>query len=653
MRSDRGHTFTAQCPAHNDQHPSLDITTGKDSRALLICRSNGCTTEDIVAALGLTLTDLFATTSSNGNDHKTSERPLDAGQPRQHQTDYLYTVNGEPLIRKRRYRLADGTKTFTIQHRTTVDAAWKTGQGGLTPDPYRWADIADTPPMRMIFIVEGEKDADRLHQLGLAATTNIGGAAPPNATPKWPTAWGQQFFAGRQVCIIPDNDPPGHAHAEAAAHDLRGHAATLRIINLPGLPDKGDVSDWLDNGHPLDDLKQLVATTPLWTPPPPPQPQPSRFRLVTVQELLALPDPEWLIDGILPHGTVGMITGLPGSGKSYLSLDIACTVADNTRHRWGSAATKTGLVVYITGEGQWGLGQRVEAWQTGHPDSDLSQLRFVTAMPAAAETDQVNDLLAEIDAVAAGTPPILVVFDTLARLAIGLEENSASDMGRLIGVVEAIRDRYACSVALIHHTRKDGTTYRGSSAIQGAVSWQWAVVLNNVTEPNYIRVECERQKDAHPFDPITLHFEKWDETGYLVVSARPAFSDRDVRLINALIDTPEATPPNLTDTQFPWFSPPQIRPADIHTKTWRRGIKALVTQGFLEEQGTNRHLTCRWTEFAAFTLPKLQNVREADPVSASRISPHGHLSPPLGGEGVREMSANPDPVRDEPGKEYL
>ena len=632
MRNDRGHKFTAQCPAHDDHKPSLDVATGQDGKALLICRSGGCDTTQILAALDLHPRDLFPPTNGRHSDM----RAPDPGQPRTLEATYLYTVDGEPLIRKHRYRLADGTKTFTIQHRTNTSSTWKNGQAGLTPDPYRWTDWADSPPHRAIFIVEGEKDADRLTTLGLQATTHISGA-PTGDTPKWPNNWGQTYFAGRNLIILPDNDPPGQRHAQHAATNTHPHAATVRIINLPDLPPKGDITDWLDLEHTLDDLHHLADTTPLWTPPQQPA---SRYRLLTVQQLLDLPEPEWLIDSILPHGTVGMIVGPPGSGKSYLALEIACTLADNTRNRWGGHATQTGHVVYITGEGQWGLGQRIEAWRHGHDGHHLNdRLRFVTAIPAANNADDIEELCNEIDKVT--TQPHLIVFDTLARLALGLDENSASDMGTLVNVSEALRDRYQTTVALIHHTTKDGKMYRGSSALLGAVSWQWTVALNNVADPNYIRVTCERQKDGRPFDPLTLTFTEWDETGYLTLSQRAAWNEREVAIVHALIDDPITHRQPDCDSPHPWFIAAPIRPSNIPPRAWQRGLKALVTQGILEQRGTTRNTEHRWSDFACITFPKLQDVAMSQSVSQSR-SNDCDTPPSLKEGGWRRKDADAD-----------
>jgi putative DNA primase/helicase len=110
---------------------------------------------------------------------------------------------------------------------------------------------------RRIFIVEGEKDADALTELGLRATTNAMGAG------KWRESY-SDFLEGADVVILPDNDDAGRSHAEQVAAHSRARNATVKVVALPGLPEKGDVSDWLNAGNDVDALEALIGKTPRW-----------------------------------------------------------------------------------------------------------------------------------------------------------------------------------------------------------------------------------------------------------------------------------------------------------------------------------------------------------------------------------------------------
>jgi len=112
-----------------------------------------------------------------------------------------------------------------------------------------------------IFVCEGEKDCDSLAATGLIATTNVGGAG------KWRPEY-SVHFTGRHVVVLPDNDPPGRDHAATVAASLAGLAASVRILGLPDLRPKGDVSDWLAAGGTRNELERL-AKAPAWVPPAP------------------------------------------------------------------------------------------------------------------------------------------------------------------------------------------------------------------------------------------------------------------------------------------------------------------------------------------------------------------------------------------------
>ena len=116
---------------------------------------------------------------------------------------------------------------------------------------------------RVVYIVEGEKDVLALRAIGLTATCNAGGAG------KWHDAHAQQLQAAgiESVVVLPDHDDAGHPHAETAARSCDGAGLKVKLVELPDLPPKGDVSDWLAAGHTREDLVALVKATSLYEPP--------------------------------------------------------------------------------------------------------------------------------------------------------------------------------------------------------------------------------------------------------------------------------------------------------------------------------------------------------------------------------------------------
>ncbi len=142
---------------------------------------------------------------------------------------------------------------------------WAYSLNGTRRVLYRLPELL-ADPTQLVWIVEGEKDVDRLRALGLVATTNPMGAG------KWRNEYSASL-RGRDVAIIPDNDPPGEAHAQGVAKSLTGIAASVRIVRLQGLPTKGDVSDWFNHGHTAEDLLALTKSEQLATSHVAPEPE--------------------------------------------------------------------------------------------------------------------------------------------------------------------------------------------------------------------------------------------------------------------------------------------------------------------------------------------------------------------------------------------
>ncbi|MFD2407745.1 toprim domain-containing protein [Azorhizophilus paspali] len=128
---------------------------------------------------------------------------------------------------------------------------WDWSVKGVRQVPYHLPQLLAADPGAWVFIVEGEKDVLRLESVGLIATCNAGGAG------KWPDEL-TEHFRDRRVVILPDNDEPGHRHADMVAAKLEAFGAYVRVLCLPALPHKGDVSDWLDAGGSVERLLKLV-----------------------------------------------------------------------------------------------------------------------------------------------------------------------------------------------------------------------------------------------------------------------------------------------------------------------------------------------------------------------------------------------------------
>jgi len=238
--------WTARCPAHEDGTASLSVTEGSDGRILAHCHA-GCTVQDIVAAMGITLADLF---------HRNDKPPR--------------RETGKRIVATYDYHGADGSLVFQVcrmepksfrQRQPDGNGGWAWSMKGIARVVYHLPDVLEAVASgRVIYITEGEKDVDTLREHGLVATCNPGGAG------KWEAAWGT-WFAGASVYIIPDRDAPGRKHAEDVARKLHGHAASVRIVELPvrlhGRPVK-DASDYLGAGGTAEGIARLAEEAPEW-----------------------------------------------------------------------------------------------------------------------------------------------------------------------------------------------------------------------------------------------------------------------------------------------------------------------------------------------------------------------------------------------------
>jgi len=151
-----------------------------------------------------------------------------------------------------RYRLSNGDKKFS-QRRPTGPSQHEWNLKGIQTVLYRLPELLKADPDQIVFVVEGEKDVDRLIGLKLVATCN------PMGAEKWKPHFGG-WLKDRWVVALVDNDDPGRRHGGQVVGSLQGVAKEVRILELPGLPEKGDVSDWLDEGGTADQLYELARS---------------------------------------------------------------------------------------------------------------------------------------------------------------------------------------------------------------------------------------------------------------------------------------------------------------------------------------------------------------------------------------------------------
>lgn len=190
-----------------------------------------------------------------------------------------------------------------------------------------------------------------------------------------------------------------------------------------------------------------------------------------------LPAPEFIIDGLLEHRGFSAVVGAPGVGKSGIVLDMAAAIS--TGRRWMGRAVMRQRVLYLPGEGLSGAVQRLLAWESAH-DVDLGADLFLgdSIIQAAASKEAWGAVVQRIVDLEIG----FVIIDTFARATVGLEENSATEVGRAIQKFDHVRRLTHTGLMVVHHSNKAGGT-RGSSALNGALDTELTVIEGDWWDP--------------------------------------------------------------------------------------------------------------------------------------------------------------------------
>lgn len=263
-----GGGYSCKCPAHDDKHSSLSITV-KDGRLLWKCHA-GCDQRAVFDALksrGL-LPDRAPRPRPATSHDKPGPRPEPTGRALEAHDGGKAPKKPEPLGRiVATYDYVDVTGQLlfqvcrfepkTFRQRRPKGSGWEWGLGRVEPVLYRLPEVLAA---NLVLFCEGEKDVENIRrQLKLTATTVPMGAG------KWRDTYAEAL-TDKHVVVLPDNDPAGVEHGEiVASAAVKAGARSVRIVHLPKLPEKGDVSDWIAAGGTREEIEQIIRATPLWT----------------------------------------------------------------------------------------------------------------------------------------------------------------------------------------------------------------------------------------------------------------------------------------------------------------------------------------------------------------------------------------------------
>jgi len=445
-----GQGYNMCCPAHNDDNPSLSVKEATDGKILLNCFA-GCPPEKICGALELGMTALFPENQKREDFDKST-------------MEYIFrSKDGEALYKKVR----TSNKQFYICSYTS-SGEWEKGLKCHKRVLYNLPQVLESKKSgSWVFLVEGEKDADRLSAEGLVATTPIEGAGS-NLHQEYVTQ-----LEGCNVVLLYDEDIAGYKRRDQWLAILENRAARIKVVELPGLEYReksgSDVSDWLRDSHTTDELLELVQQT-----------NDCDFkntenakelRALNIQEFLStqIPERKMILDPIIASQGLSLLYSKRGVGKTFLSLTIGYAVAAGISFlRWKSVTRVK--VLYVDGEMPANLMQERIAKLVEGFGIDLQDPSYFRIITPDLQEEEIADISTEHGRMflekAIGDAQ-LIILDNLSTLATSVQENESDKWAPIQKWILKLRKR-GVSVLLIHHAGKGGEQ-RGTSRREDAL----------------------------------------------------------------------------------------------------------------------------------------------------------------------------------------
>ncbi len=232
---------------------------------------------------------------------------------------------------------------------------------------------------------------------------------------------------------------------------------------------------------------------------------PTVFQVLWDDEIEDLPAPAWLVNGYLLEKSISVLYGPPGIGKSFLTLDVALSVARGSD--WHGHQMMQGIVVYGASEGAAGFGQRVKAWKQHYGLTGRRGAGFVFQPCNFLDSQDVNAFLGMLKALPES--PRLVIIDTLAWAMAGGDEYAVKDVMLVLQAARRIRDEIGPAVLIVHHTGKNGEAERGSSALRAGAD----TMLKLSADGKLLKLTVDKQKDAATPRPKMLQLQRINVSG--------------------------------------------------------------------------------------------------------------------------------------------
>ncbi len=380
------------------------------------------------------------------------QRPMFAKAARRPGVSYFeyQDADGVTVCRKVRTDMADD-KEFTWQH-PDGKGGWKSGRG-RDAILYRLPDLIAAPADAVIYLAEGERKADKLASWGLVATSS-------KDLPKDLSA-----FQGRTVAILPDNDPEGAKIARELCAALNDIADRVVLVELPGLPPKGDIMDWGGTVSELEELTVKALATE----------SDDTWPVLDLAACAArkAPPRQWVIEGWAPANKATLLAGDGGVGKSLLAQIQATCVAIG--RPFMGLKTRQASAAYLSWEDD-----ADELWRRQESICEVLSITMASLdgrLHLVSYTEEENPFLATADDKGLRVTALgrkierlvdrhgigLLILDNASQIA-GIDHNAVDEVAPFAHWLGTLATRRNGAVILLHHTNKAGQDFLGSVA---------------------------------------------------------------------------------------------------------------------------------------------------------------------------------------------